>query len=119
MPQLRQDLVTGRWVTIATERARRPSSFSRAPAVAVSPAATCPFCVGHEDMTPPEVLADRAPGTLPNAPGWEIRVVPNLYPAFGPPDREPVQARVGPYETMDGVGVHEVLISSPSSHTGP
>ncbi|MBX6770538.1 MAG: DUF4921 family protein [Chloroflexi bacterium] len=116
MPQLRQDLVTGRWVTIATERARRPSSFSRAPAVAVSPAATCPFCVGHEDMTPPEVLADRAPGTLPNAPGWEIRVVPNLYPAFGPPDREPVQARVGPYETMDGVGVHEVLISSPS-HT--
>jgi UDPglucose--hexose-1-phosphate uridylyltransferase len=43
--------------------------------------ASCPFCEGREDRTPPEVLAlprDRAP----NTPGWRVRVVPNLYPAF-------------------------------------
>jgi UDPglucose--hexose-1-phosphate uridylyltransferase len=43
--------------------------------------ASCPFCEGREDRTPPEVLAlprDRAPDT----PGWRVRVVPNLYPAF-------------------------------------
>ncbi len=114
MPQLRQDLVTGRWVAIATERAKRPSSFSRASATPVPPAAQCPFCVGHESMTPPEVMAYRAPGTEPNTPGWEIRVVPNLYPAFGPSDIEPITSHVGPYQTMTGVGVHEVLISSPS-----
>jgi UDPglucose--hexose-1-phosphate uridylyltransferase len=43
--------------------------------------ASCPFCEGREDQTPPEVLAlprDRAPDT----PGWQVRVVPNKYPAF-------------------------------------
>ncbi len=114
MPQLRQDLVTQRWVAIATERAKRPSSFSRAAAVPVPPAATCPFCVGHESMTPPEVMAYRTPGSEPNTPGWEVRVVPNLYPAFGPADIEPIVSKEGPYETMTGVGIHEVLISSPS-----
>ncbi|MGH2457364.1 MAG: galactose-1-phosphate uridylyltransferase [Chloroflexota bacterium] len=114
MPQLRQDLVTQRWVAIATERAKRPSSFSRAAGGVATPAATCPFCLGHESMTPPEVMAYRAPGTAPNTPGWEVRVVPNLYPAFGPADAEPIRSKEGPYDTMTGVGVHEVLISSPA-----
>ena len=30
MPQIRQDLITGRWVAVATERARRPDSFTQA-----------------------------------------------------------------------------------------
>jgi UDPglucose--hexose-1-phosphate uridylyltransferase len=42
---------------------------------------TCPFCEGREDRTPPETLAlpEREP---PDSPGWTVRVVPNLYPAF-------------------------------------
>jgi UDPglucose--hexose-1-phosphate uridylyltransferase len=43
---------------------------------------TCPFCEGHEDRTPPEVFALPAEGREPNSPGWRVRVVPNLYPAF-------------------------------------
>jgi UDPglucose--hexose-1-phosphate uridylyltransferase len=35
----------------------------------------CPFCAGREDRTPPETLR------LGEAP-WQVRVVPNLYPAF-------------------------------------
>ena len=32
MPELRKDPVVGRWVIIATERARRPSDFTAEPA---------------------------------------------------------------------------------------
>jgi len=34
----------------------------------------CPFCAGREDRTPPEALRIGDP--------WQVRVVPNLYPAF-------------------------------------
>src|SRR5262249_15065362 len=37
---------------------------------------TCPFCAGHEDMTPPRTLV------LPEHGDWRVRVVPNLYPAL-------------------------------------
>lgn len=43
---------------------------------------SCPFCEGREDRTPPEVLALPADGRAPDTPGWRVRVVPNLYPAF-------------------------------------
>ncbi len=116
MPQLRQDPITLRWVAIATERAKRPTAFTRAPKAAVTAAAQCPFCEGHEAMTPPETMAFRAPGTEPNTPGWQFRVVPNLYPAFGPRDEAPEVERVGPYTTMRGSGVHEVLVDSPEHY---
>jgi UDPglucose--hexose-1-phosphate uridylyltransferase len=41
----------------------------------------CPFCEGREDRTPPETFA-LPEGREPNTPGWQVRVVPNLYPAF-------------------------------------
>lgn len=36
----------------------------------------CPFCLGHEDRTPPQSLV------LPEDGEWRVRVVPNLYPAL-------------------------------------
>jgi UDPglucose--hexose-1-phosphate uridylyltransferase len=38
--------------------------------------ASCPFCAGREDRTPPEVLRIGTPSD------WVVRVVPNLYPAL-------------------------------------
>jgi UDPglucose--hexose-1-phosphate uridylyltransferase len=43
---------------------------------------SCPFCEGREDRTPPETLALPEEGREPDTPGWSVRVVPNLYPAF-------------------------------------
>jgi UDPglucose--hexose-1-phosphate uridylyltransferase len=43
---------------------------------------TCPFCEGREERTPPESLALPNEGREPDTPGWSVRVVPNLYPAF-------------------------------------
>src|SRR5688500_4918827 len=110
MPELRKDPVVGRWVIISTERARRPSDFAPDP---VRPRATsCVFCEGHEDKTPPEILASRAPDFAPNGPGWALRVVANKFPALRiEGDIEP--AGEGLFDYMNGVGAHEVVIETP------
>ncbi len=113
MPQLRKDPVVGRWVIIATERSRRPTNF--APVSTQQPAAFCPFCPGHEDKTPPEVYVARPDGTEPGSAAWDVRVVPNKFPALqieGDLERR----GEGLYDLMNGVGAHEVFIESPS-HT--
>jgi UDPglucose--hexose-1-phosphate uridylyltransferase len=109
MPELRRDPIVGRWVIIATERARRPNQFRRAEE---PPGGLCPFCPGHEDKTPPEVYVSGRPAIPANVPGWQIRVVPNRYPALmieGDLDRE----ASGIYDRMNGVGAHEVVIETP------
>ena len=114
MPELRKDPVVGRWVIISTERARRPSDFAGEP---VRPHSTdCVFCPGHEDKTPPEILAGRPPGSRANTPGWTHRVVPNKFPALRiEGDLDPTGE--GPFDRMTGVGAHEVVIETPE-HTG-
>jgi UDPglucose--hexose-1-phosphate uridylyltransferase len=111
MTDLRKDPVTGRWVIIATERQKRPSDF-HVESVVVQPDGQCPFCEGHEERTPPEILAYRN-GTPGNTRGWEVRVVPNKFPALrveGSLDRE----GEGLFDRMSGIGAHEVIIESPN-----
>ena len=61
-------------------RAGRPGAIGRTTRVA--DAAECPFCEGHESLTPPEVAAIGRAGGRADGPGWTVRVVPNKYPAF-------------------------------------
>src|SRR5439155_22820954 len=74
---LRRDPESGRVAVIAPGRAKRPGA---ARASLGPPSAdeleSCPFCAGHEEMTPPQTLV------LPEDGGWRVRVVPNLYPAL-------------------------------------
>ncbi len=112
MPELRKDPVTGRWVIISTERRKRPHDFLIEPTPPPTPDPSCPFCEGHEGMTPSEVLSYRLNGDAPNGPGWQVRVVPNKYPALqveGGLDRQ----GEGLFDRMNGVGAHEVIIESP------
>lgn len=113
MGELRQDVVTGLWVVVATERAMRPTNFS-APCVVALPDESdrCPFCPGHEIMTPLEVLAVRPGDGEPNAPGWQVRVVPNKFPAFQMGEDAPLSSDIFP--TRPAEGSHEVIIHSPS-----
>jgi UDPglucose--hexose-1-phosphate uridylyltransferase len=111
LPELRRDPVSGRWVIISTDRRKRPNDF-RFERASTLGRDQCPFCPGHEDMTPREVLAYRQNGSAPNTPGWELRVVPNKFPALqveGTLDREPD----GMFDRMNGVGAHEVIIETP------
>jgi UDPglucose--hexose-1-phosphate uridylyltransferase len=114
MPDLRKDPITGRWVIVATDRARRPNDFLRS-SVIPKGERYCPFCPGHESKTPPEVLAYRTSGGA-NEPGWSLRVVPNKFPALrveGELDRQ----GDGLYDRMNGIGAHEVIIESPDHMT--
>jgi UDPglucose--hexose-1-phosphate uridylyltransferase len=111
MSELRKDPVTGRWVIISTERRKRPSDFRLDP-VHPPPDPACPFCEGHEHMTPRELLAFRRNGLAANQPGWDIRVVPNQFPVLrveGSLDRQ----GEGLFDKMNGIGAHEVIIETP------
>jgi UDPglucose--hexose-1-phosphate uridylyltransferase len=78
--EIRVNPLTGERVLTVPGRARRPGAIGRT--TRVDAAAVCPFCEGHEDMTPPEVDAFGPPGRAPDTPGWTIRVVPNKFPAL-------------------------------------
>ena len=113
MPELRKDPIIGRWVIISTERGKRPHDFVVEPEVVKG--GFCPFDPGNEHTTPPEVLAYRDPGTEPNTPGWQLRVVNNKFPALakeGNLDRR----GEGMFDQMNGIGAHEVIIESPDHH---
>lgn len=111
MPELRKDPVTGRWVIISTDRAKRPSDFTRQ-SVVIRGVRFCPFCPGHESKTPPEVLAFRKSGS-PNDSNWTLRVIPNKFPALRI-EGEVNRQGIGIYDKMNGVGAHEVIIESPN-----
>jgi UDPglucose--hexose-1-phosphate uridylyltransferase len=86
---VRVDRLTGRQVLLAPGRRGRPDEYARVRLQAPSsPRHRCPFCPGHEEDTPPTVLA------LPQGGGpWQVRVFANRWPALP--------------------GRHEVLVETP------
>ncbi|MBL9095183.1 MAG: DUF4921 family protein [Planctomycetaceae bacterium] len=124
MPDLRRDAVLDRWVIIAEERSGRPQEFVDRPDV--RRAGACPFCEGSEAATPGELSTSlRTPGSLPNGPGWQVRVIPNRYPAVVPLfDRPEASGGKGsvdaanppqwPFLSRPAAGVHDVVIESPA-----
>ncbi len=110
MPELRKDPIIGRWVIISTERGMRPHDFPvQKKEIQTS---HCPFCEGNEDKTPPEITAWRKDGTSINGPGWEIRVIPNKFPALKV-EGELKRKGLGIFDKISGVGAHEVIIETP------
>ncbi|HYF45509.1 MAG TPA: galactose-1-phosphate uridylyltransferase, partial [Acidimicrobiales bacterium] len=109
--ELRWNPLAGQWVTIATERAARPSDFApRVLPVEGEPGRPCPLCPGNEDEFPPALESYARDGD------WRVRVVPNKYPAFR--GVEPLGLlRLGPLFTQaPASGIHEVLVLSPDHH---
>ena len=82
MPELRYDPIRRTWVVIAEGRGRRPNDFPGPARTGDEDSVGCPFCPGHEGMTPPEVFAERGQDTSPDVPGWTIRIFANKFPAF-------------------------------------
>src|SRR5262245_5620205 len=109
MPELRKDPIVGRWVIIATDRAKRPV----APKAEMPPASGfCPFCEGSEDKTPHEIRAYRDRATRADEKGWRVRVVPNKFPALQI-EGDLNKRGEGIYDKMNGIGAHEVIIECP------
>jgi UDPglucose--hexose-1-phosphate uridylyltransferase len=114
MPELRKDPIVGRWVIIATDRAKRPV----VPKMEPLPASTgpCPFCEGQEGQTPYEIISYRDRNTKPNEKGWRVRVVPNKYPALQI-EGDLNKRGEGIYDKMNGIGAHEVIVECPFHET--
>jgi UDPglucose--hexose-1-phosphate uridylyltransferase len=122
---VRKDYLSNRWVVIAKERKKRPTDFAKS--VVETKEAICPLCPGNEHMTPPavlvylsfngEILKENDQNGYRHK-NWIVRVVPNLYPAFAPPDNEKEKLK----ETSvlkRAIGHHEVLIESPNHNEHP
>jgi len=110
MPELRKDPIIGRWVIIATERAKRPDQFSALPAGPDE--GECPFCQGNEDHTPPEITSVSNNSSNKDESGWQVRVIPSIKPILrieGGLDRR----GQGIYDMMSVIGAHEVVIETP------
>ena len=122
LPEFRRCPVTGRWVIFAPERARRPITLQHTqPHHRDRPSATvvCPFCEGHEKECSDELYALRSDGSAKDSPGWELRVVPNKFPAL-----RPVMASTLPlldpfFEAQPGFGAHEVVIPCREHEANP
>ncbi|MGA2091638.1 MAG: galactose-1-phosphate uridylyltransferase [Endomicrobiales bacterium] len=110
MPELRRDPIIGRWVIISTDRGKRPSDFSRPEDI--STGKKCPFCPGNEAMTPSEIVAYGESGRPRDGAGWQVRVIPNKFPALAIEGTLNRQGD-GMYDRMNGIGAHEIIIESP------
>jgi UDPglucose--hexose-1-phosphate uridylyltransferase len=104
LSELRQDIVTGAWVVVATSRAKRPDDFkSKVPQAPSGGEKDCFFC-DREKQAPAILVYEKSPGD------WSLVVIPNKYPAFDF-SRTLDRRMEGPYAVVNGVGHHEVIIT--------
>lgn len=106
--ELRQDLVTGDWVTIATSRAGRPHIFAKKNKQELdTDISKCPF-------ENPQASGNESPLLLyknKKHKDWSLQVIPNKFPAFNHMAGCGEIREVGPYLTREGTGHHEVVIT--------
>jgi UDPglucose--hexose-1-phosphate uridylyltransferase len=124
--EVRKDYLVNRWVVIAKERKKRPTDFTKKTNETKNE--LCPLCPGNEYMTPPaellylssngEIIKEKDQNSNRNK-NWKVRVVPNLYPAFTPPNKETEKIKETPF-LKQATGHHEVVIESPqhNEHIG-
>ncbi|HEY6563006.1 MAG TPA: hypothetical protein VIY86_00790 [Pirellulaceae bacterium] len=112
-PELRTDPLWGHSVIMAPDRFERPGAFPPSPEL-TDDARTCPFCQGREHETPPAL----AEFPLPGGHAWQVRVIPNRYPATCDDSRGVMACPrdlwpPGVFATTPALGRHEVIIESP------
>lgn len=101
-PRIHHDPFAARTVVVAPRRADRPSDLDTN-GIGVGP---CPFCVGHESETPPDVLRTPDDGAMP----WQARIIPNRYPVVEPYRQRPGELSLP--NSRPAHGIHEVVIES-------
>jgi UDPglucose--hexose-1-phosphate uridylyltransferase len=111
MSEIRENRLTGEWVIIAPERAKRGGNFASAPERMVVPPflASCMFCPGNEAMAADERFRfDGEDGQ------WVLRSVVNKFSVLSSTGEVARTGCAAPGEvSVNGVGLHEVLIESP------
>jgi len=105
MSELRWDPLDRTWALIATERGRRPTDFSPPEHRASARKEPCPFCLVIDGKGPATRIAER------KTPDDAVLVLANRFPVLAveaPSERR----QVGPYDSVNGVGAHEVVVET-------
>jgi UDPglucose--hexose-1-phosphate uridylyltransferase len=107
--EIRQNLVTDRWVIYAPERAGRPHRMRAKHPAAHLPERDpeCPFCLGNERMLPSIIfeIPSKEEGL------WQTRVVPDKYPLLTA-EADVAGVNRGIYLVTSNYGRQEVIIES-------
>ncbi len=103
--QLRQNIITGEWVIVATARARRPEEFAEHDDDVATQTAHDPFADPVASGQEEDVLIYRD-----STGAWTTRVFPNKYPALTPMANVAVLDE-GPHVAVSGVGAHELVVT--------
>ena len=111
---VRHDPVHGWPVMYAPPRALRPFDFNGKKPLVCS--TDDPVLEGREDITTPETLAIRPPNSPADGPGWQVRIIPNKFPALAPFGQY-AAIRGAAAADESGQGVHEVIIECPHAET--
>jgi UDPglucose--hexose-1-phosphate uridylyltransferase len=114
LSELRYDPIKCLWTIISPERKQRPCEFKVPPRERPprKPHKHCLFEPGHEERTPPEILAFPCLDGGASGSYWQVRVVPSRFPALrveGEVDR----VGIGLFDSISGIGAHEVIIENP------
>lgn len=111
MSEIRENKITGEWVIIAPERAKRGGNLALAVErmESVRFLSNCPFCLGNEAATAEERF--RVDGEDGH---WLLRSVVNKFSVLSQTGEVTSASCPSPGEaSVNGVGLHEVLIESP------
>lgn len=110
--ELRQDIVSGDWVVVATGRGKRPHDFLKQKRTTLRQTKKlCPF----EHLRPSNILASYSLHKKTESENW-ITVISNKYPAFGRGVCSLFHT-VGPYQWTEGVGSHELVVTRDHSRS--
>jgi len=115
MAELRRDALFDRW--IITGSAKGDSLEELIPTYKKVGFAKCPFCEGKEKETLAEIYALRKENSLPNKPGWQVRVIPNRTQIFTPQGELQKRGEGSIYDIENAIGAHEIVIVSPKHIT--
>lgn len=99
--ELRKDYILDRWVYYASERKKRPREFKKAESK--EPLTTCFFCIGNENLTPPEI------GRISENGKWIIRWFDNKFPAVEQ-SGNPKLISNGFFTHSSAYGKHEIIV---------
>ena len=117
MPELRIDPLTGRLVSYAPERAKRPHELGEYTPKLIDDPSSCPFCPGREEVLAPAslVLVKTGIGVKfekededERKKNWLVKCIPNLYPVFSKKDVFKLDGG-----SRNTPGYHEVMIDTP------